>query len=1469
MARILTFGYNANWRGASRSISNVTDFAKELLFEMRFAKDDLGDDLNLGSRPIVFIVHSMGGLVSPKSFISDLNKSSSAIEELNEQFRHHAAKLSIWSFYETLTTSIGPKKMLVLDKDSSLLGYPAEISRPLQADHHDVCKYSSPVDSNYISVKNAIRSLVSMFRPQASQLSKNQSMLESDRALLQELSKSSVTFEEDFGSIRRDWVPETCTWVLREPEFLSWLRPSPDPKILWYSAPPANGKSTIAAFVIDHLRQSGVSCQFVFYKYSDHAKRSIANGLRALALQLTEDVPEFRTQLHRASMESLGLSSMDPKLIWRNVFEKNLAGAALIRPIYWIIDALDECESPRTFLDCLRDLGGTQIPLKIMILSRITEPISAAFDRMSRDVHVTRLEMTGREHNRQDIRIFLEQEVHHMRGSPDFKSQLIDRVLARSEGNFLWTKLVLNEISQCHTEEGIDEALEDIPDDMLHLYRRMEKSLISSARKANKPLILELFQWAICAQRPLNLTEMSQALQPRFSNFVDLRWTIKDTCGQFLQVDDVGKIEIIHHTARDYLIRSEESEFHVEPKKTHERLFRKALEVLQDDSLRWKLLQSQDDLQTTEHFVFYSAVNWSYHLGHSIHNSDEVLDLLVRFLRAPAVLAWVHSLAVLRRLEVLVKTSKVFSAFVRAIRKHNATKNPLQHRLNDLEFVDDWATDVVKIVGKFGSQLIVRPRVIYDIIPALCPGQSAMYRTFHDAAASTLRVLGTEKASWNDSLARLSLPGTSQGYKISCEGKHVAVLALGRPGATYVWDSTNFTHVCVVEHGEACLAMTLNSKGNELVTYGLKTTKIWSIPSAELLFSISNPRYMKAKAITFADGGKRLWLGGDDNVIRCISRDELDLGWKTPHPNLLNDTARVEGAIINSPMCVAFNGNNTQVGVSYRGAPLSVWSLVDGRCINRCNRAKDFQNERKRSSAAGSSPWFAVDRFTWNPITGHILGIYRDGCVFKWHPLTDENIEYPDARADEISASPDGKLFATSNSVGVVRIWSFAYFSVIYQLSSDDLVTQLAFSPDSRRFYDLRGGSVNAWGSNSLARFLEQEGHLSSDTSSEDRSITEFSKFSEERLVPYETVTAFAPNHDGSLSAVGYKDGTARLFQRGQMEGLVLAQFQHFFDVHHIKWSRDGRYIVLGDVSGGLQIKAVEQNLRTDTVQIASLPDPQIQLNNLNVQDFVFSQDSQKLLVLTQRTSFICSVTTGNLEVSRDIEDCHNRRWLPHPEQANLILGFGPIDVQVRRWTDLREQMSCPYQQLQRRPDWGSPTTSPMVVPAANHSSIVEDFDQVSLTDKTPGEILNAFYTQDGKHIVISGRQSSIAAEVIQRWTVVESAAWDAGNASGPKSPLDYYELPEHIAKQVKSVLGIMTGSLLIFLDQDLWVCACRLGSTFHGKDKHDLACQKLYFIPRDWVGQVSLERCVLTKDGTLFWPRNDGVIAIECNLDY
>jgi len=195
-ARICTFGYNAHFSSTSdaSTILNISDFAKDLLYQLRFARGAEEKRLDVGTAPLIFVAHSMGGLVvkkavilgqndthykdivqsitaivflstphrgtnladilnkilsaclfslSPKQYIAELKNNSPTIQEINEQFRNLVDKIKIVSFFETQATSVGPTSMLILHRDSSTLGYPGEISKPLNANHHGMSSIRS------------------------------------------------------------------------------------------------------------------------------------------------------------------------------------------------------------------------------------------------------------------------------------------------------------------------------------------------------------------------------------------------------------------------------------------------------------------------------------------------------------------------------------------------------------------------------------------------------------------------------------------------------------------------------------------------------------------------------------------------------------------------------------------------------------------------------------------------------------------------------------------------------------------------------------------------------------------------------------------------------------------------------------------------------------------------------------------------------------------------------------------------------------------------------------------------------------------------------------------------------------------------------------------------------------------------------------------------------------------------------
>lgn len=1500
-ARILSFGYNASFLpGTPRNIYKIGDFAKELLYEMKFSKDHSGKDLNIGKVPVIFVVHSMGGLVAKKAyllgqndetykdiirsisamvflatphrgtnlaevlnrlltvlfqptrdFIADLNKSSPALEELNEQFRHIAPKLSIWSFYETLATPVGPMKLMVLDKDSSILGYTKEISRPLDADHYGMCKFSSPDDSNYISVRNALSSLVKTFRsggPAAMGAQMSEEIKD-----LEKLLAISSSPEEDLSSVRRSWIPGTCDWLLHEPGIRSWLETKQESCVTWFCAPPASGKSTLSAHIISHLRDSGIACQYFFFKFDDPSKRRLSTFLRSIACQIARDIPTFKRSLTEFLNEGLKPEKAESSVIWKKIFESVLFAMDLSFPLYWIVDALDESDFPKALLELLRSVTSSRTPLRILIVSRKTEPLSLAFERLASSLPLELIEKEGSEFNSTDIHALVEKEIKYVRGGNELRQRVAQVVESRSQGNFLWARLVLEDIVNCHSEDAIRETLNDIPSGMNNLYRRMELNILNNPREANTALARALLQSTICASRLLTLKELSQALKPEFPEMLDLRRTIQDVCGHFLIINNTNQVTLVHQTARDYLIKSPSRESFVDPIKGHEEFFFKSISVLCDQSLRVKLTYGQNALCSTEPFIFYAATSWMYHLRNMRTASDEALDKLVKLFKNLFILTWIHALAIVDHLEMLVKAAKVLTTFIRNRRKLNSTKNPLLHRLSDIDLLERWTTDLIKLVGKFGRQLILDPSAIYKLIPPLCPEDSILHQQFHRPESAEVVIKGISNTSWNDNLAKVALPNGGQAWDVTCAAHILAVL--GSTGTVYLWNSSNFTELCTLQHQEPITTFCFNNRGNRIATYGLRNTKFWSVPSGQLLSCTPNPANIKAMSIIFAKDDAKVLTGSDDRVIRYLHTNNIEAGWQTLKNSLLKESSQIEGSIINSPMCLAFNGDGTQVGVSYRGFPLSVWALDEGYCVGRCKRAKAFRSDKARPS----SSWFAVDRFTWNPVSGHVIGLYRDGCVFRWHPVTDENQEAQSA-ADEVAASSDGRLFVTSNSDGTVRVWNFAYFTVIYQLSSADLVTGLAFSPDCRRFYDLRGCSVNAWEPNSLVRFSETEEFISEEAS-EDQSPTSISHTSEASLVQYEAATVVAVARGSTWYCVGNEEGAVDLFDTRTEGSIQLFKFLNFLSVSQLAWSHNTTHVAAADLGGDIFVKrlAPSQVGANGTTELKSLASPNIDLDGRGIRDILFNSDSTLLLVISEDRGQIWSLNDEKIIATLFDQDL-KRRWLQHPTQDSKFLGFGATDSRVFRWQDFSEQPRLYFQQDHPHLDSHIKVDS-----TDNHTLDVAELSLGTNGKRDSNLVVNrAMLTQDGRHILIQAKEITSQGQIVKRVLIFNTSSFVPDEEDVLSTPLPYAYIPPDILSRIEVPLGILSGSRLAFLNRDLWFCTLKLKSTHN----YDELYQQHYFIPRDWTSTDGLEQCCMMEDGSLLCPRNNEVAVIKFNFE-
>ena len=271
----------------------------------------------------------------PRPFVEDLHRNSVATQSINDEFPQHCQDLQLYSFYETLPTSLGIGKSLVVDKDLATLGYANERTAYLSANHREVCKFNSSADPNYQTIRNAMASAIDSFRDRMA-LSKHNFTQEQYRLLDSFLGFSDAP-ENDFMDAESLRMPGSCEWILNRQNFLEW-RDSMNSQIYWISAKPATGKTVLSGKIIHHLKDLYRDLAFYFFDYRNKAKTTISSFLLSMAWQMARMHTEVLEIVLVMCQQDDELRKADYRTIWRRLFVEGILRIPFVRPQYWVID---------------------------------------------------------------------------------------------------------------------------------------------------------------------------------------------------------------------------------------------------------------------------------------------------------------------------------------------------------------------------------------------------------------------------------------------------------------------------------------------------------------------------------------------------------------------------------------------------------------------------------------------------------------------------------------------------------------------------------------------------------------------------------------------------------------------------------------------------------------------------------------------------------------------------------------------------------------------------------------------------------------------------------------------------------------------------------------------------------------------------------------------------------------------------
>ena len=210
-------------------------------------------------------------------------------------------------------------------------------------------------------------------------------------------------------------------------------------------------------------------------------------------------------------------------------------------------------------------------------------------------------------------------------------------------GMYLIAKLHLDSLKVQHTQGDLRQALRDLSGRADKIYSTL-MSRIQDQSKEDRSLAMQVISWVFCAQRPLNIAELLQALAVRKSDDesmlddyqTDIANVVRVTLGLVYAESSEGAVRLVHRTAHEYLEHDWRNLFPGAPTDialtTLKYLNFKALSTpcngdREDQEVDWKLQKYP--------LLAYASLCWGVHVRDALDDA-QVKDKAIDFLKHPS-----------------------------------------------------------------------------------------------------------------------------------------------------------------------------------------------------------------------------------------------------------------------------------------------------------------------------------------------------------------------------------------------------------------------------------------------------------------------------------------------------------------------------------------------------------------------------------------------------------------------------------------------------------------------------------------------------------------------------------------------------------------------------------------------------------------------------------------------------------------
>ncbi|KAK2808480.1 hypothetical protein FQN50_004688 [Emmonsiellopsis sp. PD_5] len=1354
---------------------------------------------SLSSELLLGLFHAAFG---SRSYVTDLEQGSAAIQYINQRFCLYSKDIDLWSFYETLPLTIGPLSKMIVRKDSATLGYREENQVPLTADHRSICKFSTPDDPNYKVLRNALALAVQTL---------DRMRLESKKILrrdqitdLEKYLGVSAAPHGDLLTAQDARLAGTCLWLSMKKSFLQWRDFLPNsPSIFWLNGNPGTGKSVLAGYVIDHLKQRGSDVSYFFFKYGDDSKSKLSACLRSIAFQMARNNMQALDLLLQMESDGMGFDHGDERTIWMQIFMSGLFQAGFSNH-YWIIDALDECvDFVSFFVPMLAKLDKT-IPLRVLITSRTSAELQKQFSNLGVERFLS--QRISAEDTLPDIKLLLEGKSHLLAGKDDkFRAALVDNILSKSNDSFLWTTLVLHQLRNAHSMEEVGSILEDVPREMEPLYMRALQSI--SRDKYGRDLAKAVLDWTICAVRPLTVRELEAALKlGQNTDFLDLAQSITNVCGQLVNVDKLGRVQMVHTTARQFLADENlESEFAVKKTEVHTRITKVCLTYLTSKEVEPTGSRNTDFtsfLRTKRNaFAAYSFESFSDHLVRSNPLAEEVFGLLNTFLNRN-ILSWIQVVAETQNLTPLFHVGKNLGRYLNIISESG------HYNDNELRTVRGWKRDLMRVVAKYGDVLLTSPSAIHQIIVPFCPKESTVYKT--NTRDTWLSVVGKYTSQWDDSSRCMGFND-----KIVCMSQGDEYFAIRfEKGPLVLYHGMTYQEHKVLDVDRTCHYLQFQPNSDLMASYsgevnpGLhgrvpyEVIKIWNIRSGEIVYN-------------FDIGCQPSWIEFCGDLLVVVSKECHILTWDLLDGSQrsrasLHDTIEHEPSRSGAKLISICPGTNL-LAFCCGKPPISLWNVEQNRYYGSCG--KQIYSESHTPCALVFNP---------NPAINLLAVSYDSGEIVILQPETDQMIARCDAvKSSSLAVSPDGRILL-SKYMASVSIYEFATLRFLHIVTSESMDgfghPALIFGNDSLHFFAVSDCEYRVWEPAILFREDANDGK---------RELASLPTRDIRQLKPTVEIDTIAFSETCDYAFCGNNDGSVTVFdlETGLRVEDFLYQLQRT-TVTALSWSPDdncliGVYMQPSDAHSAWLISLkLEKHLGKGWILGSRRFAQQLPAEDGYRYIQLLTGPCGKSLISAANGAYLFNAD-GQLQATKNFGPM---RWVQHPSSPLHVLSIDDVTINIFPWSDLTLVTSIHIDVDLLR----SALFPPAFLGISGHNIVAE---AVTERPKRQSEI----YCFDSSFLDLENLSSGLLPTSRIR-PVITSIA---------------------LAGAVFYVLGVWK-SRVIFCDHNSWICSV-------DPEDFDGFYLRHFYVPKDWLEiNYFWTKSAVTRAGHIIFFRGNELVVIK-----